>query len=164
MNSGVCNAGPLIALTGIGQAGLLHELFGEVLVSGKVRDEVEAGGKTGAGASLFANAPWIRVIRLTNLPDPLLETLLDQGEAETIALALQSSATLILMDERKGRKIARDIYGLAVIGIGRLMTEAKKAGPHPLSWIKCEPKDIGYRTRSWRRSCDRRESKARSGQ
>jgi uncharacterized protein len=128
MNSVVCNAGPLIALTGIGQAGLLRELFGEVLVSGKVREEVEAGGKTGAGASLFANAPWIRVISLTNRPDPLLETLLDQGEAETIALALQSSATLVLMDERKGRKIARDIYELTVIGTGRLLTEARKVG------------------------------------
>jgi len=131
MISVVCDAGPLIALSGIGQAGLLHGLFGEVLVSGKVRDEVEAGGTTGAGANLFADAPWIRVIHLTDPPDPLLETLLDQGEAETIALALQSSAALILMDERKGRKIARSIYGLAVIGTGRLLTEAKKAGLIP---------------------------------
>lgn len=128
MNSVVCNAGPLIALTGIGQAGLLRELFGEVLVSRKVREEVEAGGPSGAGASLFADAPWIRVLSLTDPPDPLLETLLDRGEAETIALAFQTSATLVLMDERKGRKIARDIYGLAVIGTGRLLTEAKKAG------------------------------------
>lgn len=102
-----------------------------MLVSGKVRDEVEAGGSTGAGANLFANAPWIRVIRLTNPSDPLLDTLLDQGEAEAIALALQSSAALVLIDERKGRKIARDIYGLAVIGTGRLLTEAKKAGLIP---------------------------------
>lgn len=131
MNTVVCNAGPLIALTGIGQAALLLELFGEVIVSGKVRDEVEAGGKTGAGARLFATAPWIRVIHLAEPPDPLLETLLDQGEAETIALALQSSAALVLMDERKGRKIARDIYGLAVIGTGRLLTEAKLAGLIP---------------------------------
>lgn len=131
MKSVVCNAGPLIALSGIGQAGLLHGLFDEVFVSVKVRDEVEAGGTTGSGASLFANTPWIRVIPLTNSPDPLLETLLDQGEAETIALALQSSAALVLMDERKGRNIARDIYGLAVIGTGRLLTEAKKAGLIP---------------------------------
>ena len=61
----------------------------------------------------------------------MLETLLDQGEAETIALALQFSAALVLMDERKGRKIARDIYGLAVIGTGRLLTEAKLAGLIP---------------------------------
>lgn len=132
MNSIVCNAGPLIALAGIGQVGLLQNLFGEVFVSGKVRDEVEAGGTTGAGASLFSTAPWIRVIRLVDLPDPLLETILDRGEAETITLAQQTSAALVLMDERKGRKIARDIYGYAVIGTGRLLTEAKQAGLIPM--------------------------------
>ena len=131
MKSIVCNAGPLIALAGIGRTGLLRELFGEVLVSGKVRDEVEAGGKTGTAASLFADSPWIRVIRLTERPDPLLETLLDRGEAETIALAMQSSAGLILMDERKGRRIAREIYGFAVVGTGRVLIEAKKSGLIP---------------------------------
>ena len=50
MKSVVCNAGPLIALSGIGQTGLLRELFGEVLVSEKVRDEVEAGGLRGGGS------------------------------------------------------------------------------------------------------------------
>lgn len=80
---------------------------------------------------MFANAPWIRVIDLTDPPDPLLETLLDQGEAETIELTLQSSASLVLMDERKGRNIARDIYGLAVIGTGRLLTEAELTGLIP---------------------------------
>lgn len=70
----------------------------------------------------------MRVIRLTDLPDPLLKSLLNQGEAETIALALQSSASLVLMDERRGRKTARDIYGLKLIGSGRHLTEAKKAG------------------------------------
>lgn len=52
MNSVVCNAGPLIALTGIGQAGILRELFGEVLVSRKVREKVEAGGPSGTGRLL----------------------------------------------------------------------------------------------------------------
>jgi uncharacterized protein len=131
MNAVVCNAGPLIALSGIGQTGLLRELFGEVLISEVVLAEVEAGGKTGVGASLLITAPWIRVTGLNDLPDPLLETLLDRGEAETIALALQSSAALVLIDERKGRKIARSIYGLAVIGTGRLLTEAKEAGLIP---------------------------------
>lgn len=53
--------------------------------------------------------------------DPLLASLLDRGEAATIALALQESAALVLMDEVKGRRVARDVYGLAVIGTGRIM-------------------------------------------
>jgi len=34
---------------------------------------------------------------------------------------------LVLMDERKGRKIARQVYGITVIGTGRLLVEAKRA-------------------------------------
>lgn len=43
MSGIVCNAGPLIALAGLGQLGLLRDLFGEVLVADEVRAEVEAG-------------------------------------------------------------------------------------------------------------------------
>jgi uncharacterized protein len=56
---------------------------------------------------------------------------LDIGEASTIALALQESADLVLMDEAKGRRVARDVYGLSVAGTGRMLVEAKRAGILP---------------------------------
>ena len=127
MSAIVCNAGPLIALAGIGQLGLLRELFGEVLVADEVRLEVEAGGKSGAGAGMFQTEPGLRVTSLSRKMDPLLASLLDRGEAATIALALQESAGLVLMDEVKGRRVARDVYGLAVIGTGRVLVEARRA-------------------------------------
>ena len=123
----VCNAGPLIALAGIGQLGLLRELFGEVLVADDVKSEVEDGGKSGAGTGLFQTAPWLRITSLSRKMDPLLTSLLDIGEAATISLALQESAALVLMDEVKGRRVARDVYGLAVIGTGRVLVEARRA-------------------------------------
>lgn len=127
MSGIVCNAGPLIALAGLGQLGLLRDLFGEVLVADEVRAEVEAGGKSGAGAGLLQTAPWLRVSSLSGKVDPLLASLLDRGEAATIALALQEAAALVLMDEVKGRRVARDVYGLAVIGTGRVLVEARRA-------------------------------------
>jgi len=120
-----CNAGPLIALAGIGQLGLLRDLIGEVLVADDVKSEVEAGGKSGAG--LFQSAPWLRVTNLSRKIDPLLTSLLDIGEAATISLALQEPAALVLMDEVKGRRVARNVYGLAVIGTGRVRVEARRA-------------------------------------
>ena len=33
----------------------------------------------------------------------------------------------ILMDERRGRRVAREVYGLDVIGTARLLTDAKEA-------------------------------------
>lgn len=58
----------------------------------------------------------------------MLTAVLDAGEAATIALATQERAALVLMDEAKGRRVARDIYGLRVIGTGRVLVEAKRAG------------------------------------
>ncbi len=52
---------------------------------------------------------------------------MDLGESEAIALALQESADLLLMDERIGRDMARHL-GLIFTGtIGALM-EAKSKG------------------------------------
>jgi len=127
MNPVVCNAGPLIALAGIGSLGLLRDLFGSVLVAGEVKAEVEAGGGTAAGADMFSTMPWLQATRISPRIDPWLTSVLDQGEAATISLAVHVSASLVLMDERKGRKIARQVYGIAVIGTGRLLVEAKRA-------------------------------------
>lgn len=122
----VCNAGPLIALAGIGKAELLRDLFSTVLVSEEVKIEIEAGRqKTGAG--LFLTSPWLQVQQLQHPPDPLLISALDLGEAATISLARQETADLVLLDEIKGRHLARNVYGLAVIGTARLLAEAKRA-------------------------------------
>lgn len=124
----VCNAGPLIALAGIGQVELLQRLFGTVVVAEPVRREVEAGGASKQGGNLFHAHDWLRTTTVAEPPDQLLSALLDLGEASTIALALQLKATHVLMDESKGRKIARSVYHLHVVGTGRILVEAKKAG------------------------------------
>lgn len=123
----VCNAGPLIALDGIGRLELLKDLFGQVLVAAEVRSEVEAGGITGAGSGLFRSTPWLQTVNLSRQPDPSLASLLDRGEAATITLAIEKTATLVLIDEIKGRRVARHLYGLSVIGTARLLVEAKRA-------------------------------------
>ena len=45
-----------------------------------------------------------------------------------IGLARELSVNLVIIDERKARKIARTIYGLHVIGSARVLVEAKKRG------------------------------------
>ncbi len=56
---------------------------------------------------------------LKSQDQPLVTTLrrdLDGGEAETIALALELKADLVLLDEKEGRHAARRL-GLNVIGV-----------------------------------------------
>ena len=50
---------------------------------------------------------------------------LDQGEAESIALAAEMGANLVLLDERDGRRLAQRL-GLNVIGVVGILLEAKR--------------------------------------
>jgi hypothetical protein len=52
---------------------------------------------------------------------------LDRGEAETIALALELGADLVLLDERDGRYTAQR-FGLRVVGVLGVLLEAKSKG------------------------------------
>jgi len=58
--------------------------------------------------------------------DELLSALLDAGEAAVIDLAREQGIRLVLIDERKARKVARDVYGLQPVGAARILFEAKK--------------------------------------
>jgi len=124
----VCNTGPLIALGGINHLHLLRELFGNVLVPEKVRDEILDGDLARLGSAEFQAARWISTVTPTHPADKLLAASLDAGEATVIAVALERDASLVLLDDAKARRIARDIYGLPVIGTGRLLVEGKRRG------------------------------------
>lgn len=123
----VTNTGLVIALASIDRLDILRALFTSVHVPQDVHDEIVRGGETRAGLDAYGRADWIAVNPAIPL-DPLLGNVLDQGEAAVIALARLLGAETVLMDERKARRIARDIYGLRVMGSARLLVEAKRHG------------------------------------
>ena len=53
---------------------------------------------------------------------------LDTGEAAVIHLARTIRSDAVLIDERKGRKVARSVYNLPVIGTVRVLVDAKRKG------------------------------------
>ena len=122
----ICNSGPLIALGILGRLDILKSLFDVVLVPEAVQMEIERGGIRLSGLDNFRRADWIQVMPLKEKRDALLESLLDIGEAAVISLAREQKASLVLIDERKARKVARDIYGLQPIGTARILVEAKR--------------------------------------
>ena len=122
----VVNTGPLIALSAIEHLDLLNTLYDEIMVPRQVHDEVLRGNEFGKDTAAYGNARFLRVMELTTPPDPVLSAMLDRGEAAVIQLARQEHIDQILIDERKGRKIARDIYGLTVFGTLRLLVDAKR--------------------------------------
>lgn len=124
----VINAGPLVALSLIDQLHLLPKLFTECWVPQTVFDEVAVAGIGKPGAASLNSADWLARVRASPQPDPLLVMQLDAGEAEVISLARQISPCWALIDERRGRRIAQEVYGLAVKGTAGILVEAKRRG------------------------------------
>ncbi|HST58241.1 MAG TPA: DUF3368 domain-containing protein [Longimicrobium sp.] len=122
----ISDSSSLIAIGAVGQLELLRSLYGEVIVPPAVWNEVTTPNRPGANA--VKQASWIRVVPVSNpmaagqLPSPV-----GRGEAEAIALAIELSADVLLIDERRARKAALGL-GLPVTGVLGLLLEAKKRG------------------------------------
>lgn len=123
----VCNTGPLLAFCRISRMRLISELFPQVVVPLEVAEELLVTPHADLpeireSLSLFSIAP-------TPInPDPLLLMQLDRGEAAVIATAIRLGGLPIIMDERKGRRVASVGYGLRVKGSGGLLVAAKQRG------------------------------------
>ena len=107
MKAIICNTGPLIALAGTDKLDILKYFYETVIIPEPVHNEILNGGSTFTGLDGYRSAAWLTIKELTQQPDPLIANLLDQGEASVIHLARELGIDKILMDERKGRRVAR---------------------------------------------------------
>lgn len=124
----VSNTSPLTNLAAIGQFDLLRQLYAELHIVDGVWNELNAKGKRWPGADDVVAANWIKRHNVQNRS--LVEALtsdLDLGEAESIALAKELNADLILLDEKEGRHTAQRL-GMRVIGTVGVLLEAKARG------------------------------------
>ena len=126
----VADAGPLIALAILDLLPVLKQLFPRVLVPAAVVFECTTVKPGAAGACQISAALQHGV--LTEVPveesaqAASLTRILDAGEAEAILLAEQQQG-MLLIDERKGRKIALQ-RGVEIIGTGAILVAAKRHG------------------------------------
>jgi uncharacterized protein len=119
----VTNTTPLITLAGVGLLDLLPRLYDEVWAPRIVLEEYSA--KAPPTEPDLALASWLTVVDAVEI-DPSLP-LLDGGEAAALSLAQSIRARLILLDERKARRIATGI-GLQVAGTLAVLLRAKQQG------------------------------------
>ncbi len=124
----VVNAGPLVALSFLELLHLLPSLFSECWIPKTVFNEVSVAGVGKPGATSLNETEWKSRIKDCPRVDPLLVMELDPGEAEVITLARNFSPCMALIDERRGRRIARHVYGLPVKGTAGILVEAKRHG------------------------------------
>ncbi|MBC8486844.1 MAG: DUF3368 domain-containing protein [Bacteroidetes bacterium] len=107
----------LIALERIGQLDILRRTFKVIIITQEVYQE-------------FGNRlpDWIIIKEVKNKEkQKQLESFLDNGEASSIALATEIKNALLIIDERKGREIAKT-FNLEIIGTLGLLIKAKEKG------------------------------------
>ena len=122
----VSDTSPLSNLFIIGRLELLHQLFEKIVVPTAVMNELLELEKRGIDLSLIRNAPWIEVVEVKH-KDSIQKLLidLDRGEAEAIVLAESMHADWLLIDETKGRNIAK-LHGLRIVGLLGILLLAKE--------------------------------------
>lgn len=114
----VSDTSPLTVLLTVGEGDILAKLFDEVVVPEAVRDELSRH---------HPRLPeWLRVAGVKDTARVKhYSQSVDTGEAEAIELALELHADRLLIDERKGRKLAVQ-EGLSVIGLLGVVLLAKR--------------------------------------
>ena len=128
----VADAGPLIALARIERLSLLFALYGSVVVPETVLAELCVESDR-PGARVLSAALAEGVIEPRPLPRDCdadianLGLLLDPGESAAIVLAQEMRCRFLLIDERRGRQIARR-RGIPVVGLAGTLLAAKQRG------------------------------------
>jgi predicted nucleic acid-binding protein len=128
----VSNTSPILNLTAIGEAGLLEKLYPLLLVPSEVAVEIQ---RLSHAQPRFQSAHLPAFAEVATLQNPhvaiALVGELDQGEAAAIALAVEKQAGLLLMDELRGRTVARR-FGIPTLGLLGILKLAKPQRVVPL--------------------------------
>lgn len=122
----ISDTSPVSNLILIERLDILQKLFTEIVIPSAVDAEIRALKQFGKDLSEYETAGWIKVAAPANLQKvQTLQTKLDEGEAQAIALALELNCGLLLMDERIGTDIARR-EGLQTVGLVGVLIKAKE--------------------------------------
>ena len=126
----VADAGPLMALAKLNVLPLLKRLYGTVLISQTVYDEVVTEGlargypDAGVVQRFWQQQQWRpRIVKPEEIPQDLQQAGLDPGERESLCLAVQERAVLLLVDDEAGRIAARE-RGVRIKGTLGVLVEA----------------------------------------
>ncbi|WP_171899640.1 DUF3368 domain-containing protein [Candidatus Marithrix sp. Canyon 246] len=117
-----------IGLAKIDKLSLLSSIFQKVYIPEAVYHEIVEKGREKAGAKDVRESLWIIKKKVSDYTQVnFLMVSLEVGEAETLVLAKEMEANIILLDEEKARKSAV-LAGFKVIGLIGILIIAKQMG------------------------------------
>ena len=118
-NTIVSDTSCLILFYKIGELELLNKLFGTIQITEAVSIEFNQ-----------ATPGWVKIVNPSSRLDKGLASYLDPGEATSIALAAEHESSLLIIDEIKGRKAAKELR-VQVTGSLGVLVAAKQKGHIP---------------------------------
>jgi predicted nucleic acid-binding protein len=121
----VVDSSPLIVLLKSGFAGILPEIYSEILVPDAVWNEILAGNEYDAARLLLPSLQWVKRISVEITDTTLRDSGLGRGEVEAITIALEEANTRLLVDDFAARSCAKELR-IPFIGTGGLLVLAKK--------------------------------------
>ena len=128
----ISDSSSLIMVTKLERLDLLTNLFPQIYIPQRVAEEITV--KEDRVAHAVLNHPAFTVIASTDHHLlTLLDGTLDYGEAEALTLA-QEKQLLLLIDEKKGRKIAKNM-GLKIIGLLGVLLLNQRRGHIPTTEV-----------------------------
>jgi uncharacterized protein len=111
----ISNSTCLIGLERIGRLDILEKLYGHIIISETVQKEVG-----------LPPVPWITVKKVNNREALRFLTFeIDEGEAETIILGTEIQGSVLILDEKKARKVAKRL-DLNITGLMAVLLKAKE--------------------------------------
>jgi uncharacterized protein len=126
----VSDTSPLSNLAIVNALFLLKEIYQTIVIPQAVAEELANGRDEDPRIAAVLSLDWVQVRQASNL-DLIAELrndyLLDRGEAEAIALAIELAADELLIDERLGRREAARL-GVAMTGVLGVLLIAKRRG------------------------------------
>jgi predicted nucleic acid-binding protein len=125
----VADASALIALATCDSQDLLEALFGIVLVPEAVFEEVTALDKPQSARLRFYLQGKVRAVDMQHYI--YLDAFADAGETQAMLLYKEVAADYLLIDDRRGRKVAK-INQIKTVGSLGVLLQAKRAGLIPL--------------------------------
>jgi predicted nucleic acid-binding protein len=127
----VADTSVILNLCCVGQAGLLPGLFQQVWVPEEVKAEFERLSRHQPRFQGLLMPGWASIRPASPIPAKLAAMPnLHTGETAALALALESHADAVLMDESAGRRAAH-LLGVPVIGVLGVLMQARKTGLLP---------------------------------
>ena len=122
----VSNTSAILNLAIIDRLSLIREQFTTITIPKGVLEELRVGENL-PGSKKILEALDVKWLQVEEVQDSailrILKRELDAGEAEAIALALETRAQWVLLDESEARRIAKDL-GLKVTGVLGILLRA----------------------------------------